>query len=135
MNSAFALFEVIVPRTDPDPWIHLPTIIIILALYLSLAFLSHAINHFYVYSFLDIPRKGSAFVAVAIVLILVASIVVFAIIHGIIYLRKRLTESKMHCAGKFSAYDNRLPGAGLEVSKVQMDDITSTGGPRVGDSL
>lgn len=107
LNSAFALFEVVVPRSDPNPWIHAVVVVVILALYLALSFVSFAVNHEYVYPFLDIQKKGSAFVAIAIVLILAASLVVFAVVHGIMLLRKRLTESTMRMGGKFSRYDHR----------------------------
>ena len=53
MNSLFALFEAFIPRTNPRPWIHLPFIILILALYLGLAYLTKATQEFYVYNFLN----------------------------------------------------------------------------------
>jgi hypothetical protein len=45
--------EMILPRSDPHPWLLLVPIVIILALYLGLAYLTHATEGFYVYSFLD----------------------------------------------------------------------------------
>ena len=53
LNSVFAGLEIILPRSDPHPWLLLVPIIIILALYLGLAYLTHATEGFYVYSFLD----------------------------------------------------------------------------------
>ncbi len=53
LNTVFAGLEIILPRSDPHPWLLLVPIIIILALYLALAYLTHATEGFYVYSFLD----------------------------------------------------------------------------------
>ncbi|KAF2157719.1 hypothetical protein K461DRAFT_290009 [Myriangium duriaei CBS 260.36] len=107
MNSAFAIFEIVIPRTDPNPWVHAGVLVVLLALYLALSFVSHAINHVYVYPFLNIQEKGSTFVAIAIVLILVAMLIVFAVVHGIMYFRKWVTESKKRLPGKFSKHDQR----------------------------
>ena len=53
LNSVIAFFEVVVPRTAPLPWIHIVPLVILLALYLSLAYITHATQDFYVYGFLD----------------------------------------------------------------------------------
>jgi hypothetical protein len=53
LNSVFAGLEIILPRSDPHPWLLLVPTIAILALYLGLAYLTHATEGFYVYSFLD----------------------------------------------------------------------------------
>lgn len=54
MNSCFAFFEFSIPRSDPHPWINIAPLILILALYLSLAYLTHETEGIYVYSFLDL---------------------------------------------------------------------------------
>lgn len=53
MNSAFAFFELAVPRSEPHPWIKVIPLVIILAFYLSLAYLTHETEGIFVYSFLD----------------------------------------------------------------------------------
>jgi hypothetical protein len=53
LNTVFAGLEIILPRSEPHPWLLLVPIVIILALYLGLAYLTHATEGFYVYSFLD----------------------------------------------------------------------------------
>ena len=53
LNSVFAGLEIILPRSDPHPWLLLVPMIVILALYLGLAYLTHATEGFYVYSFLN----------------------------------------------------------------------------------
>lgn len=54
LNSVFAFFEIILPASEPHPWIQLLPIIVVLACYLGLAYLTHATQGWYVYSFLDI---------------------------------------------------------------------------------
>ncbi|KEZ42366.1 hypothetical protein SAPIO_CDS5542 [Scedosporium apiospermum] len=105
LNSAFALFEVAFPRTAPPPWIHILWLIIILALYLALAYITHATKGFYPYDFLDSGPDGPGgpgWVAVYIICILVAVIVIFVVVKAIIWFRVWVTERKMHMDGKFA---------------------------------
>lgn len=53
LNSVFAFLEILLPRSDPHPWIQLIFIIVIAAMYLGLAYLTQATEHFYVYEFLN----------------------------------------------------------------------------------
>lgn len=53
LNSVFAFMESFLPMSDPHPWIHLPLLILILACYLGVAYITHADQGFYVYHFLD----------------------------------------------------------------------------------
>ncbi|TLD33106.1 hypothetical protein PspLS_01337 [Pyricularia sp. CBS 133598] len=104
MNSGFALFELLVARTDLPLWIHLFWLIIILCLYLSLAYVTHATRGFYVYPFLD-PAGGSGKLAAYICGIAVGCIVVFLLVLGLIWLRNWVTEKKLGMRGKFSSRD------------------------------
>jgi hypothetical protein len=85
LNSFCALFEIISPRTSPLPWLDIIPIVILLALYLGLAYVTHATDGFYV---------G----------ILVAAIIIFLIVRYLIMLRVWVTEKKMGKAGKFSKH-------------------------------
>jgi hypothetical protein len=101
LNTVFCITEIVLPRTDPLPWIHLLWLIIILCLYLGVAFITFATEHFYVYSFLDDTKKGGrGRVAGYIIGILVAAIIVFIIVRYLILLRKWVTETKLHKTGK-----------------------------------
>ena len=101
LNTVFCLTEIFLARTDPLPWIHLLWLIIILCLYLGVAFITFATEHFYVYSFLDDTKKGGrGRVAAYIFGILAAAIVVFIIVRYVILLRKWVTETKLGMAGK-----------------------------------
>jgi hypothetical protein len=118
MNSLFALFEAFIPRTNPRPWIHLPFIIVILALYLGLAYLTRATEGFYVYNFLN-PAQGAGKTAGYILGIAAGIIVVFLIVKGLMWIRKWLTEKKLGMTGKF--YGGRSIGHGdVELEAVRM---------------
>lgn len=107
MNSAYALFEIIFPRTEPLPFWHLIPVVILLAMYLGLAYLTYYTEGFYVYSFLNLQKNSGGIVAAYIVGILVAAIVVFLIVKYVIMLRVWVTEKKMGKMGKLSTRDVR----------------------------
>ncbi|PVI03576.1 hypothetical protein DM02DRAFT_612059 [Periconia macrospinosa] len=105
MNAAYALFEIIFPRTEPLPFWHLIPVVILLAMYLGLAYVTYYTQGFYVYSFLDLQKNSRGIVAAYIVGILVAAIIVFLIVKYVIMLRVWVTEKKMGKMGKRSARD------------------------------
>jgi hypothetical protein len=118
MNSLFALFEAFIARTNPRPWIHLPFIVIILALYLGLAYLTKATEGFYVYNFLN-PAQGAGKTAGYILGIAAGIIVVFVIVKGLTWTRKWFTEKKLGMTGKF--HGGRSLGHGdVELEAVRM---------------
>lgn len=124
LNTLFAGIEIFLPRADPHPWLLLVPIIIVLALYLGLAYLTHATEGFYVYSFLDIQANGSGLVAGACIGILVGAIIVFVIVRYLILLRKWVTESKLRMKGKFSSRDKTRGALEThELSNVRKEDV------------
>ncbi|KAK6367428.1 uncharacterized protein PV06_06708 [Exophiala oligosperma] len=90
LNSLFALCELVLPATHTPPLLHLVGLIILLLLYLALAYLTHATQHFYVYSFLD-PSKGSGKVTGYCFGIAAGIIVIFFAAWAVIWLRQRYT--------------------------------------------
>ncbi|KAI4249510.1 MAG: hypothetical protein L6R42_008959 [Xanthoria sp. 1 TBL-2021] len=100
LNTVFAAFEILLTRTSPPPPAHLAFLVILLALYLALAYLTRVTAGFYPYSFLD-PNKGSGKLAGYILGILAAACVIFGIVWGIIWIRRWLTESKLGIHTKF----------------------------------
>ena len=102
-------FEIVLPRTAPLPFFHLVPIILILALYLGLAYLTHATEGFYVYGFLDNKTNSSGKVAGYIIGILVAAIVIFLLVRYLIMLRVWLTETKLDMVGKLTQRSGPLP--------------------------
>lgn len=47
MNSGFALFEILFAHAGPSPWIHLLPLLVVLALYLGVAYITFATQGFY----------------------------------------------------------------------------------------
>ncbi|KAK0656622.1 hypothetical protein B0T16DRAFT_425155 [Cercophora newfieldiana] len=113
LNSVFALFEIIFPRTDPMPPVHMLWLILVLALYLAVAYITHARWGFYPYSFLD-PSKQHAFVAAYVFGIAIGALIVFGVVYGLIALRKWITETKLGKHGKFAKQSPRRIGADEE---------------------
>ncbi|KAI0895597.1 hypothetical protein F4806DRAFT_88519 [Annulohypoxylon nitens] len=120
LNSFFALFEILIPRTEPQPWIHMLWLIVILALYLALAYVTHATKGFYTYDFLD-PSKQGSLVAAYVFGIAVASILIFGIVKFVIWARRYVTEEKMGRRGKFvyrsEAEELEMVGSGTLAGK------------------
>lgn len=131
LNSSFALFELLLTRINPAPWIHLLWLVIILACYCGLAYLTHATKGVYVYDFLNPAPKhevngvnvggvGSQGVVAGYVFGIAAGIcILFCVSKGIATLRKWVTETKMDRKGKF--YAGREMGMGeveLETQRV-----------------
>jgi hypothetical protein len=119
MNSVFALFEIIFTRTDPLPLIHLFWLIVILALYCGLAYVTKATRNYYVYPFLDPSGGHSGRVAVYVVILGVAIVIIWTIVRLVIWTRKWVTETKMQKKGKF--YNGRNISQGeVELEAVQV---------------
>ncbi|KAI1323519.1 hypothetical protein F5Y16DRAFT_383412 [Xylariaceae sp. FL0255] len=114
LNSAYALFEIIVPRTNPPPWVHIFWLIVLLALYLALAYLTFATKGFYTYDFLD-PRLQGAKVAAYVFGIGVGIVIIFVFVWGLIWLRKWITEKKLGLDGKFAEHRGNGSAGGRRV--------------------
>ncbi|KAI0410080.1 hypothetical protein F4802DRAFT_592954 [Xylaria palmicola] len=120
LNAAFALFEILVPRTRPPPWTHLPFLIALLALYLALAYLTRATKGFYTYTFLDAGKQGPL-VAAYVFGIAIGICILFAVVWGLVWLRRWVTEDKLGLRGVFSAHGAPPP---------PLDEESSGGGSR-----
>lgn len=91
LNSLFALTEIIIPATSHPPWLHVAFLVVILLLYLALAYITHATQGFYTYSFLD-PAGGKGIVAGYCFGIAAAIVIVFVVVWAAIWLRERYTR-------------------------------------------
>ncbi|RKU48404.1 hypothetical protein DL546_009482 [Coniochaeta pulveracea] len=105
MNSLFALIEILLTRTETPLPIHMLWLIVILAIYCGLAYVTHAIKGVYVYSFLDPGKNGKGVVAGYILGIAVGSLVVFGAAWGLIWTRRWVAEKKFAMIGKFAIRD------------------------------
>ncbi|KAH8700685.1 hypothetical protein BGW36DRAFT_134419 [Talaromyces proteolyticus] len=98
----YALLEVFLTTTPPHPLLHLAFLILLLLLYLALAYLTHKTEGFYTYSFLDPGNRGqhSGKVAGYAFAILAAIIVIFAVTWFLIWSRRKLTGGRIKRARK-----------------------------------
>lgn len=122
LNSVFALFEIVVPRTAPPLPVHMLWLILVLALYLALAYVTHASKGFYPYDFLD-PQSQGALVAAYVFGIAVGCLVVFGVAWGAIWLRKWVTETKLGKGGKFASKD-AVAGVADDEEKARPQETT-----------
>jgi hypothetical protein len=104
MNSVFALFEIVFTRTTAAsiPFIHMLWLIVLLAMYLAVAYITHAVQGWYTYSFLDPSVGGPGRVAGYVFGIAAAILIVFLIVKGLVWVRVWLTEKVLHMDGKFA---------------------------------
>lgn len=89
-------------------------LVILLALYLALAYVTHATQGFYPYAFLD-PSYGRGRLAGYIIGIAAACVVIFLIVWGLVWIRRRFTGS-----AKRSKNDHSLPRYGNTSHNVEM---------------
>ncbi|TGJ86648.1 hypothetical protein E0Z10_g2080 [Xylaria hypoxylon] len=115
LNSVFAFLEILLPRTRPSPWSHLPFLIFVLALYLALAYLTHATKGFYTYTFLD-PSEQGALVAAYVFGIALGICIIFAVTWGLVWLRRWITEEKLGFVGVFAHAGTRADEEGGRTS-------------------
>ncbi|KAI1138239.1 hypothetical protein F5Y05DRAFT_385566 [Hypoxylon sp. FL0543] len=115
LNSAFAICEILLPRAPPPPWIHALWLLVVLALYLALAYVTRATKGFYTYGFLD-PGRTGPLVAAYVFGIAAVTLVIFALVKGLIWTRRWVTEEKMGLRGKFA-------GAGVVRADVEEQDL------------
>lgn len=124
LNTLFCLFEVVFTNNPAPRWIWLPVDIVVLALYLGLAYLSKSTIGYYgelyrvtkaeyinwfvylVYDFLD-PNEQGALLAAYIIGIGVAEVLLFSIMYGLIRLRQRLTRSQRAVEGATEADEDK----------------------------
>ena len=90
LTTAFAVLEIRLPRTLPLPLLHRLFVILLLLLYLALAYLTHAISHFYVYNFLNTGALGAGTVTGYCIAILAGVCVVFGFVWALIWLKARI---------------------------------------------
>ncbi|KAF7348776.1 hypothetical protein MVEN_01397100 [Mycena venus] len=113
LNSPFALFEILLTNAPPAPWLTLPFHILILGGYIGVAYITHATQGFYTYSFLD-PTKQHGLVAAYIIGIGVGDVVVFALARGVVVLRQRLAIR----SGRLAKDDGEVIGSGGDAEAI-----------------
>ncbi|KAI2626392.1 hypothetical protein GGS21DRAFT_271677 [Xylaria nigripes] len=104
LNSVFATVEIVLSRTNPPPFIHLVFLLVILILYLALAYITRATEGFYTYDFLD-PGKQGPLVAAYVFGVAIGICVLFVLSRGLVWLRRWVTETKLGYEGVFAPGD------------------------------
>ncbi|GIZ41539.1 hypothetical protein CKM354_000484000 [Cercospora kikuchii] len=94
LNSVFAFSEIVLPRSDPHPWINVLSLVFLGCCYIGLAYLTHATQGFYVYDFLDPNENGSGSVVGYCIGILAACVILFVVVRYAQWARRWLTEVK-----------------------------------------
>lgn len=117
MNTPFALFEILCTNTPPAPWITLPGGILILALYLGVAYITKASQGFYVYNFLN-PQTQHAVLAAWIIGIALAYCVIFSLVRGIVIVRVWV-----FARGVRGAFRQRAESGGMEGEKSEAEGV------------
>ncbi|KAI5248784.1 hypothetical protein E4T42_05554 [Aureobasidium subglaciale] len=125
LNSVMAFVEIVFPRTLPHPWFNIVPLVVLLALYLGLAYLTHSTQNFYVYPFLD-PKNGKGLIAGACIGILAAAVVIFTVVHFLIKLREWITETKLGLYGNLKTRNGKLIPSQTHES-VEMSDVRPKG--------
>lgn len=90
LNAVFILFEMLLTNVPPPRWGYLGPCVLILALYLAMAYVVHAAQGYYTYPFLN-PVEQGPLLAAYVVGIGLAGVIVFILVHWIMRLRVRLT--------------------------------------------
>ncbi|KAI0713406.1 hypothetical protein C8Q76DRAFT_620255 [Earliella scabrosa] len=94
LNTVIALVEVTLTNAPPQPWLHLPICVFMLACYLGVAYITYATQGFYTYSFLD-PGKQRAKLAGYIIAVGVAECLAFVLVRGLTWARNRLSKRNL----------------------------------------
>ncbi|EEP81900.1 predicted protein [Uncinocarpus reesii 1704] len=118
MPPLFSLFEIIFSTAPNSPVLHLPFLLLILLLYLALAYIVHATQGYYTYSFLDPGNNGedSKSVAGYSFAIAAATIGIFFFVNLISWIRLRYTREKTKMA-------KPMPRNGLTEAEMGMMEI------------
>ncbi|OJD17485.1 hypothetical protein AJ78_02406 [Emergomyces pasteurianus Ep9510] len=96
LTPVFALFEIIFSTVPPPPLLHFPFLVIILALYTGVAYITHATQGTWVYPFLNPGphNQHSGRVAAYLFGVIAIQLLAFVVVWLISYARMRLVSSK-----------------------------------------
>ncbi|EIM88717.1 uncharacterized protein STEHIDRAFT_75460 [Stereum hirsutum FP-91666 SS1] len=89
LNTALAAFEIFLTNMPPTPYLHVVFLVILLAFYLGVAYITFATQGFYVYDFLD-PSEQGALLAAYIVGIGAGCVVVFLVTRNLCLARQKI---------------------------------------------
>jgi hypothetical protein len=120
LNSVFAITEIVLPATAPPPITHLSVVLLVLSVYLGLAYLTHYTQGFYVYEWMN-PAHGKASIVLHVAGYAGAMIAIFFLVRCTIIARNML-------AAKMEVRRNK----GLKEKATKLDDASDTWSASVG---
>jgi hypothetical protein len=91
LNSVFAIVEIVLPATEAPPVSHLSVVLLVLSVYLGLAYLTRYTQGFYVYEWMN-PAHGNVSIILHILGYAGGIITIFFLVSGAIRLRNMLTR-------------------------------------------
>lgn len=112
LNSVFAIVEILLPATEAPPLSHLSVVLLILSIYLGLAYLTRYTQGFYVYEWLN-PAHGTVSIILHVLGYAAGIIAIFLLVSGAIRLRNMLVR-KM----------NKEDGASIREKGMRLSDTS-----------
>ncbi|KAF2031637.1 hypothetical protein EK21DRAFT_110763 [Setomelanomma holmii] len=119
LNSVFAITEIVLPVTAPPPITHLSIVLLVLSVYLGLAYLTRYTQGFYVYEWMN-PAHGNVSVILHVLGYAGGMITIFFIVRYAIVVRNMLAQ-KMESRHS----------EGLHEKAIKLDDRSDTWSARV----
>jgi hypothetical protein len=114
LNSLFAIVEIVLPATAPPPITHLSVVLLVLSVYLGLAYLTRYTQGFYVYEWMN-PAHGKVSVVLHVVGYAGAMLAIFLLVRYAIIVRNML-------AARMDARRSR----GLQEKATKLDNGSDT---------
>lgn len=119
LNSVFAIVEIILPATAAPPLTHLSVVLLILSIYLGLAYLTRYTQGFYVYEWMN-PAHGNASIILHVLGYAGGMLAIFLVVRYMIIGRNTLARKL-----------ELRRGEGLHEKAIKLDHGSSTWSARV----
>lgn len=114
LNSVFAIVEIVLSATQPQPLTHLSVVLLLLSIYLGLAYLTRWTQGFYVYEWMN-PAHGKLSIVIHVAGYAGAMITLFFLVRLVILGRNKL-----------SARLESRRGEGFQEKAIKLDDRSDT---------
>lgn len=98
---------------------HAPVLVVLLAGYAGIAYITHDTEGFYTYGFLDPTKRSRGMLAGIIVGMGALVVVLFAVVWGLVWLRLWVFEGKLGLTGKMAEVDGERLGSVISAGEEQ----------------
>lgn len=119
LNSVFAVIEIVLPATQPVPLTHLSVVLLVLSVYLGLAYLTRWTQGFYVYEWMN-PAHGNWSIVAHIAGYAGGMVAIFFLVRFAIIARNKMAGRK-----------ELTRSEGLREKAIRLDDGSDTWSARV----